>query len=295
MPTQLMAIRRPDTCATCDAPLPARTQAWWDSSARSITCTACRPADSARTTAPTRTVRAQPAVTPPPAPLPPPVPIDCGIGGLSAEKEYRRRVAKHDRQIEEKWGTGRIGKVAKLLATEPASTTAWAKGADGEQRLANRLDRELSDIAVVLHDRKVPKTRGNIDHLVIAPSGIWIVDAKNYSGKVERRDVGGWRTVDHRLFVANRDRSKLVAGMGWQTDAVRTSLEPIGMVGAPISPCLCFTNAEWPLFAKPFEIAGVRIGWAAALIDAIRSDPVVDSAAVTTLAHHLSGWFPASR
>jgi hypothetical protein len=79
--------------------------------------------------------------------------------------------------------------------------------------MARRLTNDLGEAAVVLHDRKVPNTRGNIDHLVIAPSGIWIVDAKNYNGKVEVRDCGGWFSTDLRLHVNNRDQTKLVDGL----------------------------------------------------------------------------------
>lgn len=39
-------------------------------------------------------------------------------------------------------------------------------------------------------DRKIPGTKANIDLLVIANSAVWIVDAKNYSGKVEFRTTG---------------------------------------------------------------------------------------------------------
>jgi len=36
---------------------------------------------------------------------------------------------------------------------------------------------------VALHDRKVPGTRANIDHLVITPWDVWTIDAKRYVGK----------------------------------------------------------------------------------------------------------------
>ncbi len=299
MATKLMALRRPDTCASCDASLSATTKAWWDSAARTVTCTTCRPAEtsgSVRTSEPAMASASTAPVLPsaPAVPLPPPVPIDRGTGGISAQKEYQRRAAKHEKKIEEKWGTGRIGKVAKFFAEEPQSTTAWAKGASGEIRLAKRLDRDLDGIATVLHDRKVPKTRGNLDHLVVAPTGIWIVDAKNYSGEVECRDVGNWKTIDNRLYVGNRDRTKLVTGMGWQADAVRLAIDSIGFGAVPIHRYICFTDAEWALFAKPFVIDDVRIGWAKALIDSIQTGLVLDTAVVTTLAHHLSSWFPAS-
>jgi hypothetical protein len=65
----------------------------------------------------------------------------------------------------------------------------------------------------MLHDRRIPGTRANIDHLVVAATGVWIVDAKSYRGKVEQRDVGGWFTTDKRLFAGGRDRSGLSVGL----------------------------------------------------------------------------------
>lgn len=192
-------------------------------------------------------------------------------------------------------GPGRIGKVAKFFADEPQSTTAWAKGADGEVKLAKRLDRDLDGCATMLHDRKVPKTKGNLDHLVVAPTGVWIIDAKNYSGKVERRDVGNGRTIDQRLYVGGRNQTKLVASMGWQADAVQFALDSIGLGAVPIHRCICFTDAEWGFFSKPFTIEDVWIGWPKALAETIQGQPALDDAAVTTLSHHLSTWFPASR
>jgi hypothetical protein len=43
----------------------------------------------------------------------------------------------------------------------------------------------------MLHDCRIPGSRANIDHLFVAASGIWIVDAKGDKGKVEQRDLGG--------------------------------------------------------------------------------------------------------
>jgi hypothetical protein len=66
---------------------------------------------------------------------------------------------------------------------------------------------------IALHDRRVPGTKGNIDHLVVGPAGVYTVDAKRYEGKVERRDVGSFFRSYERLYVNNRDRTKVVKGM----------------------------------------------------------------------------------
>jgi hypothetical protein len=220
--------------------------------------------------------------------------INVGVAGASAATEHKRRRANQERQIEEKWGTGRLGRFVKLVSDEPQSTRAWAKGAEGEQALARRLTDELTSIAVVLHDRKVPGTRGNIDHLVVAPSGVWVIDAKNYSGKVEQRDVGGWFSTDRRLYVGGRDRSKLVDGLSWQVDAVRAALSPCGFNEVPVQASLCFTNSEWGLFTRPIQMNGVLITWASRLVEAVRQSGPLDAAAIELLALHLSSQLPAS-
>jgi hypothetical protein len=199
-----------------------------------------------------------------------------------------------DQQIEDRWGTGRISEVATFLTDAPQTNTERAKGAGGERRVAEQLDCDLDGVATVLHDRKVPLSRADIDHLVVAPTGIWIIDAKHCAGKVERRDVEGRRTTGDRLYVDNRDQTELVSGMGWQADAVQLAIEPIGFGAAPIRRCLCFTNAEWGVSSTPFVIDDVWIGWGKALVEAIQTTPVLNPAAVITLSHHLNTWFPAS-
>lgn len=196
-----------------------------------------------------------------------PAPIDVGDPGRSARKEFERRQAKRVAKVEERWGTGRVGKVAKALSSDPQTTTAWAAGASGEERVAQVLAERLGDQAVVLHDRKVPGTRGNIDHLAIAPSGVWIVDAKQYKGKVMSRDVGGWFKTDIRLYVGGRDRTKAVGGLGWQVAAVTKAL---GGEDVPIHAALSFVGADWPIFfAKPLRIDGVWISWPKKLAELI--------------------------
>ena len=67
----------------------------------------------------------------------------------------------------------------------PSSTTwaAWAIGARGEEKLAEALDSSLA-----LHDRRVPGTKGNLDHIVVAPAGVFVVDAKHLQGRIEIRN-----------------------------------------------------------------------------------------------------------
>ncbi|CAL8971135.1 hypothetical protein PROP_03581 [Propionicimonas sp. T2.31MG-18] len=61
----------------------------------------------------------------------------------------------------------------------------WQLGAWGEQKTAKELSR-LPGSWVVLHDIKT-RRGGNIDHLVIGPGGVFLLDSKRWSGTVEVR------------------------------------------------------------------------------------------------------------
>ena len=47
-------------------------------------------------------------------------------------------------------------------------------GAEGEERVARDLEKRCGSDVVFLHDRRVPRSRANIDHLLVAPSGVWV-------------------------------------------------------------------------------------------------------------------------
>src|SRR4051812_22725653 len=79
--------------------------------------------------------------------------------------EYERRWAKRETRIRE--AHPRLGGLILAISDEPQSTTAWAKGARGEELLGRGLD-TLSDRGVrTLHDRRIPRTKANIDHIAV--------------------------------------------------------------------------------------------------------------------------------
>jgi hypothetical protein len=61
---------------------------------------------------------------------------------------------------------------------------AWRRGAAGEQRTARLLSPLERQGWVVLHDLAVPDSRANLDHLVIGPGGVFVVDSKQYRGRL---------------------------------------------------------------------------------------------------------------
>jgi hypothetical protein len=218
-----------------------------------------------------------------------PVPeLHTGVAGRSALEEFKRRHEARDARIDAKFG--RLAGVVKFLTDDPQSITAWKKGSVGERKLAASLEQSLGDRAILLNDRQVPKTKGNIDHLVVVGSGVWVVDAKNYAGIVQRCDIGGFFKVDNRLYVGGRDRTKVIDGLGWQVRAVTKALTGLDV---PVSSAICFTDAEWGWFAKPFTIREVFESGPDGLARMISETSVLSGDRVQETALHLSGALPA--
>jgi len=261
---RLLRLRWPAVCHDCGRHLPARVEAWWESAEKVARCRPCVEGAALAVEL-------------------------AGRGGDSARREYERRHAKRKAQLESRFG--RLASVVETLTQEPQSTRAWAKGASGEQRLAALLDREFDGRALVLHDRAVPGSRANIDHVVVAPSGIWVVDAKSYAGKVERTVSGAFFKPNVRLLVRGRDQSKLADGAYAQLDVVQRALGACE-VELPLRAALCFVDSEWGLFAKPFLFRDVLVCYPAGLVKRIREPGPLDLELVGRTAARLATALP---
>ncbi len=153
--------------------------------------------------------------------------------------------SNRERRIREKHP--KLGGLIHALSDEPQSTKAWDTGALGEERLGSRLNELASDSLRVLHDRRIPGSRANIDHLAVTPTGVFVIDAKKYAGRPHLKIEGGLlRPRVEKLVVGTRDCTKLVDGMLKQIDIVR------GAVGEQVTVqgVLCFVEADWPLFGE---------------------------------------------
>jgi len=221
----------------------------------------------------------------------PPLPLDIGRAGGSSLAEYERRVAKRDRHAREVLGN-RLGGVWMKVTAEPQSTRAWATGASGEAALAAALDR-VAGIRV-LHDRQAPRTRGNIDHLVVAPSGVYVIDTKNLRGLIQIRSRGSIFRPERRLYVGSRDRTSEVDGLGWQVDAVIEALARAGIDPTPdVIPVLCFIDGEWPLLRAPNEFHGVRLESVRTLLKALSQPGPLELTEVDKVSRALARALPS--
>lgn len=81
-----------------------------------------------------------------------------------------------------------IGKFARRKLDElDKARTAMRKGATGEVAVGLRLN-DFPDDFHVIHDLSTPF--GNLDHVVVGPTGVFILDAKNWRGVVSADGKG---------------------------------------------------------------------------------------------------------
>lgn len=215
-----------------------------------------------------------------------------GVAGASAQREYERRHDKRAQRVREKHP--KLGSLLLILVEDPQSTKALGKGAKGEQAVGAKLEQLAANGLEVLHDRRIPGTRANIDHIAVSTTGVHVIDPKRYKGKVQRRDVSGFfQEKDERLFVANRDRSKLVEGVLWQMERVHAAVaDAMPGVEIPVTGTLCFVDTEWSLFARPMRFNGVTVLWPKELIKVLEKPGDLSREQVKQIAEILATKFP---
>lgn len=206
--------------------------------------------------------------------------------GESARREYERRRANDEARIRERWG--KLGGLAVALSDEKQSTKAWSSGAAGEAAVGARLDGLASESIRVLHDRRIPRSKANIDHIAVTPGGVWVIDTKRYVGPAPQKRVEGGiiRPRVELLTWKGRDKTALVDGVLTQVGHVR---EVIGDV--PVFGVLCFVDADWGFLPDAFTVNGVHVVWPKKLASMIAKsgEPSID---VASVAEQIAQRFP---
>ncbi|WP_240795988.1 nuclease-related domain-containing protein [Yimella sp. RIT 621] len=141
----------------------------------------------------------------------------------------------------------------------------------------------------MLHDRRIPCTRTNIDHLVVTTAGVWVIDAKRYKGRLEVRVEGGILRRVERLIVGRRDCTALVDGALDQAAIVRDLVGDLRVVCA-----LCFVDADWPLVGGAFSTRGVHVLWPKRLVKLLRDDLLGEAPLTTTDVARMRGVLAAA-
>jgi hypothetical protein len=159
---------------------------------------------------------------------------------------------------------GLVGLAAVLLATKLIDPDAerWERGARGERKVGGVLD-GLGPEWHALHD--IYLGRGNIDHVLVGPAGVFTVETKSHPGRISVD-----RIEDHMLRQAYAE-SKV--------------LEKIS--GLEVEPLLVFSNA-WLVGSVPARRRGVTILPARTLPHFVsRRRPKLGDAEVASIAQRL--------
>ncbi|WP_292873812.1 nuclease-related domain-containing protein [Microbacterium sp.] len=250
-----MSLRYAGTCRLCHEPLPAGRKAIYERRTRTVRCIECRPADAAPIE------HGEPAAAQ----------VESGVAGASARREHERRSAAREARI--RADHPKLGGLILALSEDPQSTRAWERGATGEEMMAKRLT-DLPDSWRVLHDRRIPGSRANIDHIAVGPTGVWVIDAKRYKDKRPSLHVEGGiiRPRVESLLIAGRNHTKLADGVQGQVEKVSSAL---GNPEIAVKGVLCFLDADWPLIGGSFAVNGVDVLWPKLLIKRMTEAPAV--------------------
>jgi hypothetical protein len=149
-----------------------------------------------------------------------------------------------------------------------AEARAWRRGAAGERRTARLLRRLQHDGYTSFHDLAVPGSAANVDHLVIGPTGVFVVDSKQYSGRVHQ-------SLDGRAWHNHAPLARQLEVVGWEAATIARVL------GIRVDPLLCIHGAE--VAYGGLIAGGVAIVSPARLRGALGVDPVLSAADISVL------------
>jgi hypothetical protein len=125
---------------------------------------------------------------------------------------------------------------------------AWRRGAAGERRTARLLGELEQHGWAILHDLAVPGSRANIDHLVIGPGGVFVIDSKQYRGRLQLDPSG-------RLWHGRYPLAPTLGAVSFEADQAAQVLTDPDVVVRPI-----------------MAIHGAQVPWGKLVIDGV---PVV--------------------
>ncbi|HET9560337.1 MAG TPA: nuclease-related domain-containing protein [Actinomycetota bacterium] len=150
---------------------------------------------------------------------------------------------------------------------------AWRRGATGERRTARLLSPLEQHGWAVLHDLAVPGSPANLDHLVIGPGGVFVIDSKKYRGRLRLDPTG-------RLW---HGRSPLAPALGAVTFEADQAAQVLPDPGVAVVPIVAVHGAQVPwgkvvtdgvpviaaqrlpsmLLALPAVLGSERVAWLA--------------------------------
>ena len=147
----------------------------------------------------------------------------------------------------------------RLRFRPTADTLAWRHGAQGERRTARLLAPLERQGYQVFHDLAIAGSAANVDHLVIGPTGVFVIDSKRYRGHLHY-SAG-------RLWHSGRPLDRSLATLWWEATQVA---ETLGFgPDLHIYPVLCVHVARLP-WRRDLLVDGIPVLAAGALRPALQ-------------------------
>jgi hypothetical protein len=113
----------------------------------------------------------------------------------------------------------RVARLKRQLDQAEQATKPWDAGAAGERLVADRLSQLIPHGWYVLHDVHWPgRPKASLDHVLVGPGGVVVIDAKNWTGEV--------RISSGVLWQGRYSRTQSVEGALAQCAAVASVLAP---------------------------------------------------------------------
>lgn len=116
---------------------------------------------------------------------------------------------------------------------------------------------------MVFHDLALPGSPANVDHLVIGPTGVFVIDSKQWIGNVLQGADG---LVWHNHYCLDRT----LATLCWQAETLGR------LLGVPVAPLVCVHGAH--IQHGGLHAQGVAVVPASLLRSALGSDQVLSDA-----------------
>jgi hypothetical protein len=112
----------------------------------------------------------------------------------------------------------------------------------------------------VLHDLAVPGSTANIDHLAIGPGGVFVIDSKQYRGRLQLDPTG-------RLWHGRYPLAPTLRAVSFEADQAAQVLPDPGVVVVPI-----------------VAVHGARVPWGNVVVDGV---PVVTARRLPSMLRQL--------
>jgi hypothetical protein len=187
--------------------------------------------------------------------------FDRGVAGRSARALHDHLAYERGQKARARFGVfARV--VLWLAGGEPSHIRAWSIGAKGEEIVGRHLDDLASRGVDTLHDRRRPRSLANIDHVAIAPSGIFVINTKHCTGARVRKEIKGsiFRPGPPQLLVGRHNRTNYVEEMDRELSAVYDALNGLPEArGVPVVPMLVLVGGDFGILQSPIYMGGVKI------------------------------------